>query len=391
MQKTKVLIINAMGSIQGDTAMLLLGLARLNPAAFHIYAVSIPRGTVYEYLRTLPHVTITPMELGGQELPPTRRLGSRQRILETALAIPRIIALAQRTQIDVIHTIDRTVGMTIAYIVSLLTGRPLLYEAHNAFYIGHSPQHRRVWRHATYLRVISQEMHDAFLPHVDDPRKIVIIPNAIEVSRYDPRQSGAAVRQEFGIPDAAQVVMLLGRINLWKGQRELIYAAELVLKKYPDTYFLIVGHSEDEAYFAKLQALIKELHVDHRFSFLGYRRDVPTVLAAANIATMPSYSEPFGLVALEAMAMEKPVIATRAGGVPEFMTDGETGLLIPPEDHIALADAILRLLSDPVQAQRLGERGRQHVLAHYSDQTYGAKIADLIKRTALRRTKATAP
>jgi glycosyltransferase involved in cell wall biosynthesis len=94
---------------------------------------------------------------------------------------------------------------------------------------------------------------------------------------------------------------------------------------------------------------------------------------------MPSWEEPFGLVALEGMAMRKPVVATRAGGVPEFVQDGQTGVLVPPRDPDALAEALLALIADPARARAIGARGRRHVEDAYTERHY----VDNVRRVLL--------
>lgn len=382
MSKTKILIVNAAGYIGGDVAMLLLGLPYLEPAYFHIYAVSAPRGQVYEFLCELPHVTMIPMEVGGSELHPPSRLGKPLRAAEALLTVPRVTALVKREKIDVLYTIDRTVGMTITYVVSLLTGRPLVLNAQITHYLATSRLHQRVIKHAHKITVSSEAMHRAFLPYVPDPGKLVTIPNAIKFDRYDPTISGAGIRTEWNIPADAPVVVLAGRLSPFKGQDDLIRAAALVLKERPDTYFLLAGGENVTGFLATLEHLIAELNVGHRVKLIGHRADLPAVFACATVATMPSHEEPFGLVALEAMAMGKPVVATRAGGVPEFLVDGEMGILIEPRDYHALARALLTLINDPERAQMMGLRGRNHVETYYTDKIYGKQIAALFSEIA---------
>ncbi len=378
MSLKKVLVINAAGYMGGDVAVWLLGLPALDAERFRLYAVSIPRGKVYATLRSLPNVSITPMELGGKELHPAARFGKPIRALEAAIAVPRIVNLVKREKIDVIYSIDRTVSMAISYMVSLITGCPLVLNAQISHYLTTSILHRRVIKHAVRLTVSSENMRTNFLPYVDHPNKLVTIPNAITFDRYDPTLPGSKVRAEFGIAPDAPVVVLAGRLSPFKGQDDLIRAAEIILKERPDTYFLLAGSENVPGFQAYLENLIAEFQVGHRVKLIGHRTDLPNVIASANVSTMPSHEEPFGLVALEAMAMGKPVVATRAGGVPEFLVDGEMGLLIRPRDYEKLAWSILELINDPERARAMGIRGRQHVEQFYTEKTYGQKLANFL-------------
>ena len=103
---------------------------------------------------------------------------------------------------------------------------------------------------------------------------------------------------------------------------------------------------------------------------LGFRRDMPSLLAAADICVLPAHAEACGRVLFEAMAMAKPLVATASGGTPEIVVDGVTGLLVPPRDPRALAEALLVLLTDPARRQALGTAGRERAVKQFSIHTY---------------------
>ena len=378
MSAINVLFVNAAGSVEGDTAMWLLGLSCLDANTFCIHVAATPRGAVFEQLAQLPNINLHPMEIGGAETDISRSLPGLRR-LHSLAAVIRIAALAKRKKIDIIYTIDRTVGMAISYAVSRLTGCPLILSAHISFYLGHSRVHKLVMNHASCITVVSENMRREFLPYVDDPGKLTVVPNAIALERFDPTLDGLAVRHELGLKPSTPAVSLVGRIDPWKGQAELIQAAAIVLQVQPDTVFLLVGQGEPD-YVHKMKQLADELDIGRSVLFLGYRNDIPHIQAAVDIATMPSHYEAFGLVALEAMAMAKPVVSTQAGGVPEFLIDGEMGRLVPPSDFNALADALLFLLDNPEKAKRMGIRGREHVARFYSSHKYQRHFERLFNR-----------
>lgn len=373
-----VLYINAATYVGGDVAMILLGLPALDPGRFRLHVVSPPRGHVYAAFQAMPNAILTTMDLGGSEAAPPGRTGKLARAADTAAAIARIVQLVRRNKIDLIYTVDRTISLPLSYAVARLTGCPLVLSAHIGHYLHTSPVHRHIVRNAHSITVTSENMRQEFLPFARSHDQLVKIMNAIRVDRYDPSISGEAVRVELQIPPDAPVVLLAGRLNPFKGQDDLVRAAAVVLKQRPDTYFLIAGGENVPGHLALIEGLIAEHGVGHRVRCIGYRQDLPQLFATSDIATMPSHNEPFGLVALEAMAMGKPVVATRAGGVPEFLVDGEMGLLIPPRDSDALARAILTLLDDPARARAMGQRGRQHVLDHFNEEVYGKQIADFL-------------
>jgi glycosyltransferase involved in cell wall biosynthesis len=223
-------------------------------------------------------------------------------------------------------------------------------------------------------------------------RRVVKIPNAIQVERYDPDIDTAAVRRSLGIVPGAPVVAMAGRLSPFKGQADLIRAAATILKVRPDTSFLIAGHDTTEgtlihgpnatSYRSILDDLITELGVGDRVRLIGYVADLPALMASADVVAMPSWEEPFGLVALEGMAMAKPVVATHAGGVPEFIDHGATGLLIPPRDPAALAAAVLELLIDPRRAKTMGQRARWAVGERHSARVYATSVTRVLQEAA---------
>ncbi len=154
---------------------------------------------------------------------------------------------------------------------------------------------------------------------------------------------------------------LVGRISPWKGQHIFLQAAALVLRKYPDTDFQIIGAAlfDEHGYEAGIRSLASTLDLNAHVEFTGFRSDVPEVIAGLDILVHASTSgEPFGQVVVEGMASGKPVVATDGGGIPEIVQDGVTGLLVPMGDAKQMAAAICSLLADPVLAQEMGRRGQ---------------------------------
>jgi glycosyltransferase involved in cell wall biosynthesis len=384
MKITKILFINAAGFIGGDNAMLLLGLPFLPPDSFEIHVVTIPRGLVYQQLRKLPKAKITEMELGGKELSPTGRFAGWQRVKQTLAAIPKIVKLVEREGIHIIYTGDRTVSMLISYLVSLLTRKPLILNAQITHYLDTSPLHHMVVRHAERITVSSEHMRRKFTPFVRRADRLIKIPNAITVAKFDPTLSGEKARVALDLPEGEPVITLAGRLNPYKGPEEFIRAAAMILEERPHVNFIIAGGEDIPGYRKQLQKLIDQLGVSQRVKMIGHHPNIAEVLSCTTISTMPSYEEPFGLVALEAMAMRKPVVATRAGGVPEYFLDGEIGILIPPRDPSALAQAVQKLLDNPQLAAEMGRKGRKHVETYYSDWAYAARIADVLFSTGIR-------
>jgi len=164
-------------------------------------------------------------------------------------------------------------------------------------------------------------------------------------------------------------VALVGRITRWKGQHIFLQAAAWVHRIFPDARFQIVGAAlfDERDYEAEIRATADELNAASYVEFLGFVGNIPELMAGIDMLVHASITgEPFGQVLIEAMAAGKPVVATNGGGVPEIVVHGETGLLVPMGDAAAMADAICRLLADPPRARKMGDRGRQRVLGHFT-------------------------
>jgi glycosyltransferase involved in cell wall biosynthesis len=146
----------------------------------------------------------------------------------------------------------------------------------------------------------------------------------------------------------------------------LIKAVAVVHDVHPDVRLLIVGREMEAGYTEKLKLLATELGVSEKVVFTGHRRDVPALMAAADIYAMPSQLEPFGLVYLEAMAMELPVIALNRGGTPEVVENGSDGLLSDPGDAQSLADNLLTCVKEPQRRAEMGRHGRHRAETRFT-------------------------
>ncbi|RLC80645.1 MAG: hypothetical protein DRI61_05320 [Chloroflexi bacterium] len=194
--------------------------------------------------------------------------------------------------------------------------------------------------------------------------KVTVIHNGIEVEHYDPSTNGAPFRRRYSIPDDVPVVGMVGRLRPWKGQDRFLRVLALVHQNVPDVWGVVVGGTPfnvDAEYPRRLRELAQALGVANKVVFTGHLEDIRPALAAMDVFVHPGDPEPFGLVNIEAMAMGKPVIAFAHGALPEIVVDGETGILIPPENEISMAMAVEELLLDPSRRYQMGSAGRKRV------------------------------
>ena len=167
---------------------------------------------------------------------------------------------------------------------------------------------------------------------------------------------GADVRAELGLAAGALVVGCVGEVGWRKGQEHVLAAADALRERFPAVKWLVVGEGDG---VAELTARARSLGLlrDDRVRFLGFRRDVPAVLAACDVLVLPSRSEGFPNTLLEGMALGLPVAASRADGIPELVVDGETGLLHAVDDTAGFVEDVSRLMDDGELRARLGAAG----------------------------------
>ncbi|MBN2470720.1 MAG: glycosyltransferase [Anaerolineae bacterium] len=187
-----------------------------------------------------------------------------------------------------------------------------------------------------------------------------LIPIGIDMARFDTSGHGEAVRAELGIPASAILVVVVARLEPVKNIETLVRAFAVLDERY---HLLVVGGGSA---FEDLQAQVAALGLEARVSMPGYRSDIPDVLAAADIFCLPSLREDFPVSVLEAMASARPVIASRVGGIPDMVVDGETGLLFDSGDADQLVQAIRVYGEDEAQRLAAGQKGRARVVAEFS-------------------------
>jgi glycosyltransferase involved in cell wall biosynthesis len=210
---------------------------------------------------------------------------------------------------------------------------------------------------------ISQAVADCVGPR-GAPHVRIVAP-AVDLDRFRPGPVSSAVRSHLSSDERAPLVGIVGRIDPGKGVEVLVRAMGLLHGAAADAHLVVVG-SPGLAPASYLERVRAEAHrfLGDRVRFVGRIEDVPEALRALDILVNASEAEPFGLSVLEAQASAVAVIATRAGGIPDFVFDGDNGLLVPSGDADALAKALDRLITDTELRARLAERGRVTAQGH---------------------------
>ncbi len=206
------------------------------------------------------------------------------------------------------------------------------------------------------------------------PEALRVIPPGVDMRRFHGNLTPEEGRRALGWPEAEPVVGIVGRLSPVKGHDIFLEAASRILQVMPQTAFAIVGH-EAQIKIQDLKRKAENLGVVHRIRFMGFVQDLAPMMAAFDVAVVASTgSEIICRVALEHMAMARPVVGTKVNAIPEIVVHRGTGLLVPPGDSKALGEGILSLLRNPQRARALGEAGRRRVqrrftLEHQVNQT----------------------
>jgi len=237
-------------------------------------------------------------------------------------------------------------------------------------------------RFGRVIAVSDSVKHD-ILNHGISPDNVLSIYNGIDIDKFDSREKSDSIRREFGIDKDCKVIGAVGRLSEEKGHIHLVNAAERVLQEYPRVVFLIVGdgplrqHLETKASLLAERRRAKAGQARSPFVFAGVRKDMPEMYALMDIFVLPSLTEGLPMALLEAMAAKRPVVATSVGAVPKVIEDDRSGLLVPPGDVDALAEAMIRLLRDPQEAGRLAQHGYQRVRKDFSSQTMAQRYIEV--------------
>jgi glycosyltransferase involved in cell wall biosynthesis len=282
--------------------------------------------------------------------------------LAAAWKLARVI---KRLGPDIVHAHDPH-GVAMASLALSMAGvepkPPLVVARRVDFHLKENALSRWKYRQADRF-ICASKLIGAMLVHDGvPPERVVTVHEGIDLAHVDaaPR---ADIHSEFWLPHHAPVIGNIAALVPHKGQRHLIEAAALVLRQVPDAHVLMAGEGELRE---SLTHQIRERHLEKHVILTGFRPDVLSLLKGFDLFVMSSVTEGLGTSILDAMACGKAVVATTAGGIPEVVVDGVTGLLVPPRDDQALAGAIVRLLRDDDLRGRMGAAGLERVRESFS-------------------------
>jgi glycosyltransferase involved in cell wall biosynthesis len=221
------------------------------------------------------------------------------------------------------------------------------------------------------------------------PERIVAIPTGVDVrGRFDPDAEAGRLKQELGLPADVPLVGTVAILRFKKGHHVLIEAIPQILRAVPDAVFVFAG---DGPQHENIAHAIRDRGLEGTVRLLGLRRDIPNVLKSIDVFVLPTLEEALGTSFLEAMAMGKPVVGTRVGGVVEVIREGVSGFLVKPNDPAHLAEATIRILREPEQAKTMGMEGRKIVEAEFTVERMCQRMHDLYRSMLAQHPRPRAP
>jgi glycogen synthase len=290
-------------------------------------------------------------------------------VLEANLGLlATAVAVTDEVDFDVVHAHDWLVGHALAGLGAVrdLPAVATVHATERGRHQGWLPGPMNRWidamerdlvARAARVIVCSRAMAAAVAEHLDaDPGRLAVVGGGVDVRAFATGTGAAAVRAELA-PGGTRLIVCAGRLEYEKGMHVLLAALRRLRARGRDVRLALVGEG---TYRSGLEARVDELRLRRSVTFTGFadRVALPRLLHAADVVAVPSLYEPFGLIALEAMAAGTPVVASAVGGLTEHVTDGRTGLLVPPDDPAALAAALARVLDDDPLAATITAGGR---------------------------------
>lgn len=316
------------------------------------------------------------------DTPVYHNLGSGKPGLSTLLALIRLV---RKERPDIIYTCNYPVTMFSGRLAGLLTGGIRHVVAlHSIGYIRRERQRCRSLKLiksliARFVAVSKGQKRHYVETHGINPARVEVIYGGGDIDRFSAGKYDRSAREEFGIPQDAQVVGILAVLRPEKKHEMFLQMAQKVLSSHKDVYFLIVGDGPERP---RLEDLAADLGITDRVLFVGSRPDAPRMLKSFDISVLCSANvvETFPQCLVESMAMELPVVSTDVGSINEMVIEGETGYLVPEGDAGALSDRILHLLDHPDEGRAMGVVGRRRIEENFTKEIMVSRHEDMFER-----------
>ncbi len=356
MSRPLLLFVDASPTVGGATRVLLESLAAVDPSRADALVACAEGSPVGAAVRDAGHEAVT---LDMPMLTLAGSAGERLRMAARYAAAARnLLALVRARRPALLHATGLASAL-LAAPAARLGGVPLVWHAHDILprRAASVPPVRLAAAASRTVVCVSRASLDRLVELGVPAGRCVLVYDAVPAVRL----RGPEAPEEP--PAAGPTVLAAGILTPQKGQHVLVEAAAELVRRHPGLRVDVAGEvvfERDRPYRVRIEEEVRRLGLEGTVRLLGFRRDLPARIARATVVAHPATDEEtLGLVPLEAMAAGRPVVASRVGGLPEVVEDGVSGILVPPGDARALADAIGRLLDDPALRARMGEAGRR--------------------------------
>jgi len=276
-----------------------------------------------------------------------------------------LVNLIKKREIDLIHCNSHWVT-PYGVIAGKFAKVPVI--SHIRDIIEESKVRKYLLNGANKIITISNTQQRIFYPAIKDEGKLMTIYNGIDTDffSFQGEEEVMNFRKELGAGKDAPVVGCVGQISSLKGQQYLLEAAPQILTEFPEAKFIFCGEVRRERDEGLVESLVGKFGLEKNVSLLGWRDDLPLIYSAMDVLVFPTLKEAFGRVAAEALSCGVPVVASRVGGVPEIVKDGQTGILVEPENPGQIAEATISLLKNPERRKEIGGKGSKIMKENFS-------------------------
>jgi glycosyltransferase involved in cell wall biosynthesis len=292
--------------------------------------------------------------------------------------LKRMSGMVRARRIELIHT-HMTRGQNFGVALKLLTGVPVVATAHNRHFELH-------WNFNDYVIANSRSTFDyhsrvnRIPPHRMET--IYCCPDFQQTQSVRPR-AVESIRRQMRVADDDLLIGVVGEIAVRKGHQYFVQALPEIAAHLPGLKVVFVGRfGRKQPHVRKIRKFILQNGLAGRIKWVGRRSNVAEYMAACQLTVVPSIEEPLGLVAIESLLVGTPVVASNTGGLGEVVRDRESGLLVPPADPKALAEAVIALAGDASARSRMGTNGRRYAEAVFSPAHLIDRVEEVYRRIA---------
>jgi len=355
--RIKILHLHTLTVISGSGINTLITMQGLKKSGYEIEFASRPGGGLEDEVKK-----------NGFRFRPVKYFRQEVNIACDLMALLELIALIRNGKYTIVHTHNSKAGF-LGRLAAAICGVPVVVHTIHGFSFHDNENairkalfiflERSAARFSDRLIAVSTPLKEWGLRlGVGENDKYRVIPDGIEIEKFNRCFDQTKIKKEFGFLPGHLVVGAVAKLWEGKGHLDILEAAQYIINEVPNVKFLFVGEGPLRA---RLEREVASKHLESYVVFAGFRKDIPEITSIFDVAVLVSSFEGLGRVLLEAMILGKPVVATRVGGIPEIVHDGENGFLVSAGDPYPLASCVIKLLKDEKLRKTMGDTGRKMI------------------------------